>query len=200
LTDAKGCVTKDSVFIDVKDTIAPNITAPKNIDMTVQFIKSTDGTPNKYVVDLGKPFATDNCAIDTITNDAPAKFRTGMTEIIWTATDQMGMTDTAKQYVLIKEIPTIPQLISPNGDGVNDTFVIDGLDQFPGTSLMVYTRSGQLVFQSKNYEYPENAWNGRYSESGFSKTQLVAPGVYYYLLKLGGNSGQLMKGFVYVYY
>ena len=112
----------------------------------------------------------------------------------------MGLTDTCRQYVMIKEIPTIPQLISPNGDGVNDTFVIDGLDQFPGTQLSVFTRSGQLVYQNKDYNLPENAWNGRYSESNFSKNKLVAPGVYYYLLKLGGNSGQLMKGFVYVYY
>jgi gliding motility-associated-like protein len=196
-------VNKDSVFIDVLDTIRPNITAPKNIDMTVQFIKSTDGSWNKYVVDLGKPFATDNCAIDTITNDAPAKFRAGKTMVFWTVTDQVGLTAQDSMLVDIKEIPTIPQLISPNGDGVNDIFEIDGLDQFPNTQLMIYTRSGQLVFQSKNYEYPENAWNGRYSESGFSKNQLVPPGVYYYLLKLGkieGTSGQLMKGFVYVYY
>ncbi|MEI6275168.1 MAG: PKD-like domain-containing protein [Prolixibacteraceae bacterium] len=200
LTNEMGCIHRDSVYIEVQDTIPPSIICPKNIDMTVQFIKSTDGTPNKYVVDLGKPFATDNCAVDTIANDAPVKFRTGLTEVVWTVTDQMGLTDTCRQYVMIKEIPTIPQLISPNGDGVNDTFVIDGLDQFPGTQLSVFTRSGQLVYQNKDYNLPENAWNGRYSESNFSKNKLVAPGVYYYLLKLGGNSGQLMKGFVYVYY
>ena len=200
LTNDKGCVEKDSVFVDVKDTIHPTITCPKDIDMSVQYIKSTDGSPNKYIVDLGKPFAGDNCAVDTITNDAPAKFRVGETKVKWTVTDQMGLTDTCTQIVKIKEIPTIPQLISPNGDGVNDTFIIDGLEQFPNTMLMIFTRSGQLVFQNKNYELPENAWNGRYSESSFSKNKLVAPGVYYYILRLGGNSSQTMKGFVYVYY
>jgi gliding motility-associated-like protein len=112
------------------------------------------------------------------------------------------LTDTCTQRVYIKEIPTIPQLISPNGDGVNDTFVIDGLNstEYEGSQMSIFTRSGQLVFKSSNYELPENAWDGRYTESGFSKNNLVAPGVYYYILRLGGTGGQTLKGYVYVYY
>jgi len=200
LTSSSGCVQKDSVFINVEDVIPPTITCPKDIELTVQYIKSTD--PNKYVVDLGKPFTYDNCAVDTIINDAPVKFRTGLTKVVWTVTDQVGLMDTCTQRIFIKEIPTVPQLISPNGDGVNDKFVIDGLTSknYENTQLLIFTRSGQMVFQSNNYELPENAWDGRYSESNFAKNQLVAPGVYYYILKLGGSSSQTMKGYVYVYY
>jgi gliding motility-associated-like protein len=200
LTSPKGCVLKDSVFIHVLDVTPPAITAPKDIDLTVQYIRSTDGTPNKYTIDIGKPLVSDNCAVDTVTNDSPVKFRAGLTYVKWTVTDQVGLTDTATQRVFIKEIPIVPQLISPNGDGVNDKFVIDGLEQFPNTQLLIFTRSGQLVFQNDNYEMPENAWDGRYSESTFSKNRMVAPGVYYYILKLGGSSGQTLKGYLYVYY
>ena len=202
LTSPKGCVKKDSVYIDVQDVTPPTINCPKDIEMTVQYIKSTDGSPNKYVVDLGKPYALDNCQVDTVTNDSPAKFRTGLTYVVWTVTDQMGMMDTCTQRIFIKEIPTIPQLISPNGDGVNDTFVIDGLNSanYENTQLLIFTRSGQLIFQNNNYEQPANAWDGRYSSSSFNKNQLVAPGVYYYILKLGGGSSQTMKGYLYVYY
>jgi len=70
---------------------------------------------------------------------------------------------------------------------------------YQNSQLLIYTRSGQLVYQNNNYELIENAWDGRYSESTFSKNQLVAPGVYYYILKLGSSS-QTMKGYVYVYY
>jgi len=83
---------------------------------------------------------------------------------------------------------------------VNDKLLIDGLEQFPNTQLLIFTRSGQLVFQSDNYELQQNAWDGKYSESTFNKNSLVAPGVYYYILKLGGSSGQSLKGYVYVYY
>ncbi|MCK9413375.1 MAG: gliding motility-associated C-terminal domain-containing protein [Prolixibacteraceae bacterium] len=200
LTSSSGCIQNDSVFINVDDVTPPTITCPKDIELTVQYIKSVD--PNKYTVDLGKPFTYDNCAIDTVFNDSPAKFRTGLTKVVWTVTDQMGLMDTCTQRIFIKEIPTVPQLISPNGDGVNDKFVIDGLTSknYENTQLLIFTRSGQLVFQSNNYELPENAWDGRYSESNFAKNQLVAPGVYYYILKLGGSSSQTMKGYLYVYY
>jgi gliding motility-associated-like protein len=200
LVSPKGCSQKDSVFIDVLDVEPPTMVCPKNIEMTVQYIKSPD--PNKYKVDLGKPYAMDNCQVDTLTNDAPAMFRAGETIVVWTVTDQVGLMDTCHQRIFIKELPTIPQLISPNGDGVNDFFIIDGLNSadYSGSQMAIYTRSGQLVFQSNNYELPENAWDGRYKESGFSKDKLVAPGVYYYILKLGGNGGQTLKGYVYVYY
>jgi gliding motility-associated-like protein len=199
MTDSKGCILKDSAYIDVLDVTPPVINCPKDIEMTVQYIKSTD--PNKYTVDVGKPFGTDNCAVDTITNDAPSKFRVGLTKVVWTVVDQVGLMDTCTQRIYVKEIPTVPQLISPNGDGVNDKFIIEGLTSldYRNSQLTIFTRSGQLIFQSSNYELPENAWDGRYAESSFSKNQLVAPGVYYYILKLGSSS-QTMKGYVYVYY
>ncbi len=202
ITSPNGCLEKDSVFIDVLDNIPPVLTCPKDVELTVAYLKSDDGSPNKYTAKLGDPVATDNCAIDTITNDAPAKFRKGLTYVIWTVTDQIGLMDTCTQRVFIKEIPTIPQLISPNGDGLNDTFVIDGLtsEDYPDSQMLIYTRSGQLVFRSNNYELPENAWDGKYTESSFSKNNLVATGVYYYILKLGGARSQTLKGYMYVYY
>jgi gliding motility-associated-like protein len=202
LTNPKGCIQKDSVFINVLDVTPPVIECPKDIEMTVAYIKSTDGSPNKYVVKLGTPVATDNCTVDTITNDAPAEFRKGLTYVIWTVTDQMGLMDTCTQRVNVKEIPQVPQLISPNGDGVNDTFIIDGLtgSDYSGSQMLIFTRSGQLIFQSNNYELPENAWDGKYQQSNFNKNSLVAPGVYYYILKLGGSGSQTLKGYIYVYY
>jgi len=204
VTDPNSCVKKDSVFISVTDTMRPLITCPKDINLTVEYLKTADLNPNKYIVDLGKPLFWDNCSIiDTmVINDAPLKFRTGETLVKWTVTDQMGLINACIQKVYIKEIPLIPQMISPNGDGLNDKFVIDGLTpkEYRDSQLLIFTRSGQLVFQSNNYEDPANAWDGKYTESTFSKNQLVAPGVYYYILKLGGTSSQTLRGYVYVYY
>jgi gliding motility-associated-like protein len=202
LTSPKGCIEKDSVFIDVLDATPPVIDCPKDVDMTVSYIKSPDGSPNKYTVKLGQPLVSDNCAIDTLYNDAPAKFRKGLTYVVWTATDQVGLVDTCTQRVYIKELPTAPQLITPNGDGLNDTFVIAGLNDsdYKDSHISIFTRSGQLVFQNNNYELLENAWDGRYQESTFAKNNIVAPGIYFYILNLGGPGGQMMKGYVYVYY
>ena len=196
LTNDKGCGVRDSIFIDVKDTIPPTIQCPKDIDMIVHATKAADGSPNTITVDLGTPITKDNCSVASVTNDAPEKFRLGRTIVTWTVVDQIGLTDTCKQTVYIREFPTIPQLISPNGDGINDKFVIDGLKGFPNSQLLIFTRSGQLVYQSEDYK---SDWDGRYQASTWSHNNIVAPGVYYYILTLGGVK-QKMQGYVYVYY
>jgi len=196
-TNEKGCAVKDSVFIDAKDSIPPTIQCPKDIDITVHATKSTDGSPNTIVVDLGKPVTKDNCNVVKVVNDAPDKFRFGQTIVTWTVTDQVGLTDTCQQVVNIREFPTIPQLISPNGDGINDTFIIEGIKGFPQSQLLIFTRSGQLVYQNNDYQ---NEWDGRYGASTFSHNKLVAPGVYYYILTLGGGTRQKVQGYVYIYY
>jgi len=45
----------------------------------------------------------------------------------------------------------IPNVITPNNDGVNDYFYIQGLEKYPGTKLSIYDRSGYQVFSSNNY-------------------------------------------------
>ncbi len=52
----------------------------------------------------------------------------------------------------------IPEGYSPNGDGVNDRWEITGMAAFPGSSLKVFNRWGQLVYES---EYYSNEWDGR---------------------------------------
>jgi gliding motility-associated-like protein/uncharacterized repeat protein (TIGR01451 family) len=70
----------------------------------------------------------------------------------------------------------IPNIVTPNGDGKNDNFVIPGLDRYPGSSLLIYNRWGNQVYQNKNYD---NKWNG----NGLNE------GTYYYILKLHTAQG-----------
>ncbi len=105
--------------------------------------------------------------------------------------------DTAEVTItLIEAFLLIPEGLSPNGDGLNDQFVIEGLDAYPATRLAIYTRAGQLVFRSDDYQ---NNWGGHYSIKGTPQGQLVPQGVYYYILRLGETNRKL-KGFVYVAY
>ncbi|MBO9727266.1 MAG: DUF11 domain-containing protein [Chitinophaga sp.] len=71
----------------------------------------------------------------------------------------------------------IPNIVTPNGDGKNDHFVIPGLDRYPGSSLMIYNRWGNQVYQNKNYD---NKWDG----NGLNE------GTYYYILKLRTAQGE----------
>jgi gliding motility-associated-like protein len=90
----------------------------------------------------------------------------------------------------------IPEAFSPNGDGLNEHLVFKGLENYPKSHIHIYTRSGQLVYQSDDYL---NDWDGRTFKSALTSHELVPTGVYYYILELGGTTRSI-KGFIYIAY
>ncbi|HYW95558.1 MAG TPA: gliding motility-associated C-terminal domain-containing protein [Bacteroidales bacterium] len=55
----------------------------------------------------------------------------------------------------------IPEIITPNNDGLNDTWMIEGLGLFPDVVVEVYDRWGKRVFYSHGYNQPwDGTWNG----------------------------------------
>ena len=81
--------------------------------------------------------------------------------------------DTVTVYVY-PEIK-IPNGFSPNGDGKNDVWQIDFIDQFPDCEVEVYNRWGEQLFYSRGYAVP---FNGQY------KGKNLPVGTYYYVVKL----------------
>ncbi|MFZ5941186.1 MAG: T9SS type B sorting domain-containing protein [Bacteroidota bacterium] len=56
----------------------------------------------------------------------------------------------------------IPEIITPNGDNYNDTWVIDGLEAYPGVTIEVFDRWGKRVFYSEdNQPVFDGTFNGR---------------------------------------
>lgn len=74
-----------------------------------------------------------------------------------------------------------PNVFTPNGDGTNDYLEFTGLDNFPNSSLTIYNRWGNKIYESADYQ---NDWNG----SG------VADGTYYYILM--ESDGTNLTGFI----
>jgi gliding motility-associated-like protein len=68
-----------------------------------------------------------------------------------------------------------PNIITPNGDGVNDYFVLYD-KPIPGAQIEIYNRWGSIVFKSNNYQ---DNWNGIHYQSG----EAVPDGVYFYVIK-----------------
>ena len=90
----------------------------------------------------------------------------------------------------------IPEGFSPNGDGVNDLLEFKGLEKYKGSKLIIYTRAGQPVYESSDYN---NSWDGRYRKGALKNPERVATGTYYYVLKLG-QTNRVIKGFIYIAY
>ena len=74
----------------------------------------------------------------------------------------------------------IPTIITPNNDGVNDTWQIKNIDLFPNAEVFIFTRWGKLVFHSKNLS--ANPWNGTYEGA------LLPTDSYHYVLHLNDGS------------
>jgi gliding motility-associated-like protein len=86
-----------------------------------------------------------------------------------------------------------PEGFSPNGDGFNDEFYIEGLEEYPDNSLTVFNRWGNKVYYASPYK---NDWNGE-SVSAISIGKDLSTGTYYYILDLGKAAG-IIKGYVYI--
>ena len=89
----------------------------------------------------------------------------------------------------------IPDIFTPNDDGVNDTFVIAGLSQFEHPAIKIYNRWGNLVYDADPYP---NDWDGT-SEGGMilDKAKRLPTGTYFYILELGEGYAPI-SGWVYL--
>jgi gliding motility-associated-like protein len=92
--------------------------------------------------------------------------------------------DTAKVTIVIEPNDlTIPTGFSPDKDGVNETFVITGIEKFPNAILQIYNRWGNLVFES---EIPyRNDWDGTSNVRGVAFGSDLPEATYFYLLETG---------------
>ena len=88
-------------------------------------------------------------------------------------TTSKGCSNSDTMFVKVLKKPDVPNIFSPNGDGVNDQWVIKYLDTYPGCSVNIVNRYGQLVFKSIGYPTP---WDGKVNGAD-------APvGTYYYVI------------------
>ncbi len=128
---------------------------------------------------------------------SPTTRKSEIDQFVYQICDSAAVCDTALVTIDIYDGPVwIPEAISPNGDGHNETFVIRGLENYKNSALTIYTRSGQLIYKSPDYQ---NDWSGRTLNSSLKDGTLLPTGTYYYVLHLGGTE-RYIKGFVYLLY
>jgi gliding motility-associated-like protein len=79
-------------------------------------------------------------------------------------------------------------ILSANGDGVNDAWVIKDLEKFPDNEVRIFDRAGRVIYNVKNYQ---NTWTGNLGNVP------LAEDAYYYVitLKKDGKT-EFKKGFI----
>ena len=89
----------------------------------------------------------------------------------------------------------IPNAFSPDGDGVNDTWEILGIEKAVGYKLMIFNRWGIKVYETNNYK---NDWTGTSQTDSFiSRDNILPEGTYFYSI-IWGDQTEPSRGFVYI--
>ena len=150
-----------------------------------------DAGPDKYIIfgksDILSAFVTDSSlkylwtpstflSNDSILNPVVTPQYDMLYNFTATTTAGCTRSDTVKVVVLFP--PIVPNAFTPNGDGINDTWKIKYLNTYPGATVDVYNRYGQIVFHSDGYN---QEWDG--TRNGV----LVPTGTYYYFINPKNN-------------
>lgn len=110
-------------------------------------------------------------------------------------TDANGCTGSDVIDIIKKDRLTfIPEGFSPNGDDVNETFNIKGIEEYPQNVFEIFNRWGDKVYTAQPYE---NTWDGRSTLGLRIGGNELPVGTYFYVLDLGDGS-PAAKGTIYL--
>jgi gliding motility-associated-like protein len=101
-------------------------------------------------------------------------------------TNSFGCVDTASVFVsLLEDFNLVPQnLITPNANGENDTWKIQGIEFYPDAKVMLFDQWGRILLDETNYK---NTWDGTLDGKA------LPDGTYFYVISLTGTE-RVYKG------
>lgn len=168
--------------------IYPNNTTISN-DTTIDLGNNATITATGGLFYSWTPTSTLSSPNSSTTNASP----TISTNYIVSIIDANGCTYSNNVWVNVNSpeiedssLIVIADLISANGDGLNDTWNIMGIEYYPNSKVIVFNTSGNIVYESSNYT---NDWKGTWNG------QQLPDGTYYYLVEIFGETN-VRKGFI----
>ncbi len=78
-------------------------------------------------------------------------------------------------------------IITPNGDGKNDYWAIQNINNYPNNKVKIFDKNGRIIFSKQGYA---NDWNGTYNNSPLSQ------GTYYYTVDYGIGLAGVFQGYI----
>lgn len=176
VTDACGLdSTVDFNFYSTQGSLDLQLQAPRqcrNADSSASILfEIVGGNPPYSMIDVFMPSGVTGY---TISDTTDAIIIDMAQEGIYTFEVSAGCNEVVQESVELSLITcevSTPNVMTPNGDGVNDELIFSGLQYHPNSELFVYNRWGNLVHSDLNYQ---NNWDGGGLPSG----------LYYYVLRL----------------
>jgi len=168
-----GCTSNDTISVTANPL--PNVNAGPDHTIVIGTNTLIGGMPTSSTAGSAIVW-TPSTTLNNSTAPNPIASPTVTTTYTVTVTSPQGCISIDSTLVTVLPTIVFPDGFSPNGDGVNDEWIIDGIETFPNCTVEVYNRWGELLFQSPGYK---EKWNGTY------KGQALPVGTYYYIIDLG---------------
>jgi gliding motility-associated-like protein len=154
----------------VDNTVSQIVLTPTLADATASILLNGQSAANTQGATLNLLVGDNAISVFTTAQD-------GVTKLTYTLTIHRA---TAPEFIKPNNI------LSPNGDGKNDTWIVKDIQSYPNNTVKVYDRAGRIIYSKHTYA---NDWNGTYQGN------TLAEGTYYYVIDLG-TGDDAIKGFV----
>jgi gliding motility-associated-like protein len=161
VSDASGCDTTAAFTIAAPQALSLTITLSEySIATNTYNISSPAGNNGSIEVDVqnGTPEYTYNWTPNTIATDEPNPTDLIAGEYSLQVVDANGCVLDTVITLVDPDALKLYTALSPNGDGSNDTYVIDGVQDCPDNQFKVFNRWGNLVYEKDSYL---NEWFGQ---------------------------------------
>ncbi|GEM_PF-4301892 len=147
---------------------------------------SLSGTP----IDTDNDGVPDYMDLDSDNDERPDNQEAGVDPRIPQDKNQNGVPEFREPFVTLK----IYNIFTPNNDGDNDIWHIDGITEYSTNTVQIFERDGMLVYQAKDYDNINTVWRG---EGNVGNTGELPEGTYYYYIKLSNERETIKrKGYV----
>lgn len=135
----------------------------------------------------------------SVSHQPGEQFSAGITEVAYEFTDGTSNKSVCQfQVNVIKDDIgfDVSKAVTPNGDGINDTWELANIDKFTDNKVFVVDRWGNKVYQAHGYDNVNAFWNA----TGINGSK-VPVGTYFYTIEVRFNGSLVRKtGFIEVVY
>lgn len=172
-----GCTSVDTVDVTTSSTFT--VDAGPDIEMFTQQTLPIGGAPTSAEITHVYDWTPLVFLSDPSVSNPNVIQPTSSNWYYVTVTDTNGCTGLDSMYVTLKPDIIIPDGISPDGNGLNDTWILDFIELYPGVSIdiNVYNRWGEPLFHSD--ETYQDDWGGTTKDG-----KKLPAGTYYYTIKI----------------
>lgn len=173
VTTNNGCSDSLRRFVTVYKTVRPNAGPDRTISKGISHTLNGSGgllynwSPSEF---LNNPLVANPIA----------RINESTTFILETTDNNGCVSRDSVTLSILSDFKVRPNnVITPDGNGENDTWIVHNIDNYPDNTVSVFDRWGREVFSTKNYQ---NDWGG----TGKNSQQLM-DGTYYYVIEFDQN-------------